>query len=144
MSLAGVALPDTVALAAGVDIYSVLVPRNTHDDTHPLGQISELLLSTMERESANTERCVGGKKIDENCLSKHINAPLVIQMYIGALISCCAVARAQHLGQHNRFAQQSPRGWLRAAQNAILGAQHFSLHAFFFVARFFSPQHFLS
>ena len=27
-----------------------------------------------------------------------------------ALSSCCAVARAQHLGQHNRFAHQSPRG----------------------------------
>ena len=32
------------------------------------------------------------------------------------------VARAQHLGQNSCFAQQPPRGWLRAAQHAILGA----------------------
>ena len=47
-----------------------------------------------------------------------------------ALTSCCAVARAQHLGQNGRFAQQQPlRGWLRAAQHAIFGALHFSLQA---------------
>ena len=45
------------------------------------------------------------------------------------LTSCCPVARAQHLGQNGRFAQQTPRGWLRAAQHAILGAQHFSPQA---------------
>ena len=38
---------------------------------------------------------------------------------------CCAVARAQHLGQNSRFAQQAPR----AAQPAILGARHFSPQA---------------
>ena len=43
-----------------------------------------------------------------------------------ALSSCCAIARTQHLGQRNRFVQQSPRGWLRATQHAIVGAQHFS------------------
>ena len=46
-----------------------------------------------------------------------------------ALISCCAVARAQYLGQNSRFAQQPPQGWLRTAQHAILGAQHFSPQA---------------
>ena len=35
-----------------------------------------------------------------------------------ALISCCAVARAQYLGQNSRF-----------AQHAILDAQHFSPQA---------------
>ena len=33
------------------------------------------------------------------------------------------------MGQNSRFAQQPPRGWLRAAQHAILGAQHFWLQA---------------
>ena len=41
------------------------------------------------------------------------------------LLRCCAVALAQHLGQNICFAQQPPRGWLRAAQNAIWGAQYF-------------------
>ena len=54
-----------------------------------------------------------------------------------ALISCCAVARAHHLGQNNRFAQQPPRGWLHAAQHAILGAQQFSPKAKKNVARLF-------
>ena len=54
-----------------------------------------------------------------------------------ALISCCAVARAQHLGQNSRFAQQPPIGWLRAAQHAIFGAQHFRRRRKFFVAAFF-------
>ena len=58
-------------------------------------------------------------------------------VYTRALISCCVVAQAQHLGQNSRFAQQQPRGWLRAAQHAILGAQHFSPQAIFFVARTF-------
>ena len=31
----------------------------------------------------------------------------------GALISNCAVARAQHSGNNGRFAQQPPRGWFR-------------------------------
>ena len=54
-----------------------------------------------------------------------------------ARISCCAVARAQHLGQNSRFAQQPPQGWLRAAQHVILGAQHFSpqLRVFFWPLR---------
>ena len=51
---------------------------------------------------------------------------------------CCAVVLAQHLGQNSRFAQKPPRGWLRAAQHAILGAQHFSPQAFFFVHVLFS------
>ena len=38
----------------------------------------------------------------------------------------CAVARAQHLGQNSHFAQQPPRGWLRSAQPAVFGVQHFS------------------
>ena len=42
-------------------------------------------------------------------------------------ISCCAVARAQHLGQNGRFAQQQP----------ILGAQKKSPQAFFFCCAFF-------
>ena len=57
-------------------------------------------------------------------------------------ISCCAVARAQHLGQNGRFAQQPPRGC--AAQHAIFGAQHLSpqarkknMRAFFFAGAFF-------
>ena len=51
-------------------------------------------------------------------------------------MSCCAVARVQHLGQNSRFAQQPPRGWLRAAQHAILG-EHFSPAAKKNVARLF-------
>ena len=47
--------------------------------------------------------------------------------------------RAQILSQHNRFAQQSPRGWFRAAEHAILGAQLFSLQVKSFVVHFFSP-----
>ena len=54
-----------------------------------------------------------------------------------AFISHCAVARAQHLGQNSRFAQQPPRDWLRAAQQAILGAQHFSQQVKKIVARLF-------
>ena len=54
-----------------------------------------------------------------------------------ALVSCCAVAQAQHLVQNRRCAQQPPRGWLRAAQHAILGAQHFSPQAKAIVARRF-------
>ena len=45
-------------------------------------------------------------------------------------------ALAQHWSQNSRFSQQPPRGWLRAAQHAILGAQHFSPQAFYFVAVF--------
>ena len=56
-------------------------------------------------------------------------------LYGRALISCCSVARAQHLVQNSRFAQQPPRGWLRAAQNASLGGQRFSSQAKKFVAR---------
>ena len=41
------------------------------------------------------------------------------------------------MGQNSRFAQQPPRGWLRAAQHAILGAQHFSPQAKAIVARRF-------
>ena len=62
---------------------------------------------------------------------------------VRALISCCcAVTRAQHLGQHNnRIAQKSPRGWLRAAQHAILVPQHFSPQAKHVLLRvLFSPQ----
>ena len=58
-------------------------------------------------------------------------------LHTRALISCCAVARAQHLGQNSRFTQQPLRGWLRAAQHAILGAQHFSPQAKKNVARLF-------
>ena len=59
--------------------------------------------------------------------------------YLGirALIRCCAVKRAQHLGQNGRFTQQPPRGWLRAAQHAFFGAQRFSPHAKKNVARLF-------
>ena len=59
---------------------------------------------------------------------------------IRALIRCVAVALAQQLGRNSRFAQQPPRGWLRAAQHAILGAQHFWPQTIFFVAASFSPQ----
>ena len=57
-----------------------------------------------------------------------------------ALISCCAGARAQHLGQNtcSRFAQQPPRGWMCAAQHAIFGAQHFSPQAERLLRVFFS------
>ena len=48
------------------------------------------------------------------------------------------VARAQHLGPNGRFAQQLPRGWLRAAQHAIFGAQHFSPQAERLLRVFFS------
>ena len=34
------------------------------------------------------------------------------------IVSCCAVARAQNLGQKSRFAQQPPRG-------SIFGEHHF-------------------
>ena len=54
-----------------------------------------------------------------------------------ALTSCCAVARAQHLGQNSRFAQQPPRGWLRTAHHAILCARCFSPAAKNNVARRF-------
>ena len=55
--------------------------------------------------------------------------------------SCCAVARAQRSkGQNHRFAQQPPRGWLRAAKGAIFGAQHFLPLAW----RVFVARHFLA
>ena len=53
------------------------------------------------------------------------------------IISGCAVARAQHWGQHNRFAQQLFRGWLRAAQHSILDAHNVSQQAFVFGGRIF-------
>ena len=57
-----------------------------------------------------------------------VNGTAVLEMQLlcrsllvhsGALISCCVVARAQHVGQNSRFAQQPPLGWLRAGQLAI-------------------------
>ena len=51
----------------------------------------------------------------------------MLEIQIRALVSCCAVARAQLLGQKSRFAQQPQRGWLRAAQ-----------HEFFMRAKFFA------
>ena len=54
-----------------------------------------------------------------------------------ALNSCCAVARAQRFGQNSRFVQPPPRRWLRAAQQAILGGQHFLPLAIFSIARHF-------
>ena len=61
-----------------------------------------------------------------------------VQQQCRALISCCAVARAQYSGQNSRFAQQQPpRGWLRAARHAMLGAQHFSPQAKKNIARLF-------
>ena len=53
-----------------------------------------------------------------------------------ALISCCAVALAQRLGQNSRVAQQPPRDWLRRVQHVIMGAQKFSLHAISFCVIF--------
>ena len=38
-----------------------------------------------------------------------------------ALLSCCAVALAQHLGINSRFAQQPLRGWLREAKTFFKG-----------------------
>ena len=51
----------------------------------------------------------------------------MLEIQIRALVSCCAVARAQLLGQKSRFAQQPQRGWLRAVQ-----------HEFFMRAKFFA------
>ena len=70
---------------------------------------------------------------------KQSRVPLLRSEYvlIRTLISCCAVALAQHLSQNSRFAQQPPRGWLRAAQHAILGAQHLSPQAILFVGGVF-------
>ena len=48
-----------------------------------------------------------------------------------------AVTLAQHLDQNSRLAQQPPRGWLRSAQHAMLGAQHFSPKAKHCVEAFF-------
>ena len=50
-----------------------------------------------------------------------------------ALITCCAVALAQHLGHNRCYTQQPPRGWLPLAQHAILGAQDFFHRRPFFV-----------
>ena len=36
-----------------------------------------------------------------------------------ALTSCCAVARTQHLSQHDNSVQQWPRGWWRTAQHPM-------------------------
>ena len=58
----------------------------------------------------------------------HRQCTQVAVLHTRALICCCAVARAQHLGQHNTITvlrNSRSRGWLRAAQHAILGAQQF-------------------
>ena len=60
-------------------------------------------------------------------LSKGLLGAWRIFTYSRALLSCCAVARAQLLGQNSRFAQKPPRGWVRAAR-----------HAFFWRATFFA------
>ena len=44
---------------------------------------------------------------------------------VRALISSCAVARPQHLGQHNHFGAAVAATLVGAAQHAILGARNF-------------------
>ena len=61
---------------------------------------------------------------------------------IRALRSCCAVARAQHLGQKDRFGRP-PRGWLRPAQHARFARNTFAADFFFSFRAFISPETFL-
>ena len=56
----------------------------------------------------------------------YVSNNIFIVVFSRAIISCCAVARAQHLGQNGLF-----------VQHAVLGAQHFSLQAKELVARLF-------
>ena len=59
----------------------------------------------------------------------HCNTMYLVCSRALLIVSGCAVALAQHLGQNSRFAQQTPLGWLCADQHAILDAQHFSPQA---------------
>ena len=54
----------------------------------------------------------------------------------GVLMNCRAVARAQHLGQNSRFAQQPPQG---SATRDFWRATFFAAGVFF-LARRFSPE----
>ena len=61
----------------------------------------------------------------------YVSNNIFIVVFSRVIISCCSVARAQHLGQNGRF-----------VQHAIFGAQRFSLQAKDLLSVFFSPESF--
>ena len=70
---------------------------------------------------------------DENCS----NAVLV---HTRALISCCAVAQAQHLGRNCHFPQHSPKAMCGLPQHGVLGPQHSGAAGAVIVAALYSPK----